>query len=161
MTSTMEWNMLLYPTGFHDLVQFLTHQPVVHLAEHKWDQFWVTIRKPNSFTTPPNFALSSFVSFLILRTSFSFYRCSGATRNLPCFAFILGRIAFARPERTLCLQRISQIRSSLHCFFVTLATPNLLLYSEKLKYFWLFLRFSVTLQPKIISVFIKGYEIID
>ena len=35
-------------------------------------------------------------------------------------AFISGRNAFARPKRTLCLQRISQIASLLQVFLLTL-----------------------------------------
>ena len=47
-----------------------------------WDQFWVTNKKPNSFTNPPNFALPSFSHSLIL----------------PCYAFIYGRIALIFPN---------------------------------------------------------------
>ena len=74
----------------------------------------VTIWQLNSFTNPPQFAYPCIIAAPY----------QGALN--PRLAFILGRIAFARPKRTLCLQRISKIRLSLQSFFVTLASPNFL-----------------------------------
>ena len=65
---------------------------------------------PNSFTNPPQFAYPCIIAAPY----------QGALN--PRLAFILDRNAFARPKRTLCLQRISKIASLLQLFFVTLHT---------------------------------------
>ena len=94
-------------------------QVIVEFYPPSETSIWVTNKKPNSFINPPNFALPSFLTFLIL----PLYSCVPAVASVSYrrrAAIILGRIAFARPKRTLCLQRISKIASELHCFFVTL-----------------------------------------